>query len=172
MLHVKLYVLADRFNVVSLQRLCLSRVAAILADHPVIKRDFELNMSIVLNTTAYAADNLPDPTTEPLLKYMLRFIAWGLASARTLPEFPSLVHAHTDAAVALFQFVNLASWTPWSLQVEANTPSSDEQCIQCKKEPARNLLCATCESSRGCETCVLIRKKISGICVNCSRARG
>ncbi|KAF8466862.1 hypothetical protein BDZ91DRAFT_724192 [Kalaharituber pfeilii] len=176
MVHTKIYVLADRFNVPALQDLSFGRLTATLADHPILRRDFIKDMSIVLKVTLYAADNLPN-LSKPPLNYLIRYITWGIESARILPEFSDLIHARPDVAVALFQEVQPPWRAPWSPppspreRVNSGDTEADE-CVVCQEKLTCFLLCNSCEQEADvCPVCAPLRRKTPGNCGMCNCRR-
>ncbi|KAF8466992.1 hypothetical protein BDZ91DRAFT_696402 [Kalaharituber pfeilii] len=120
LLHVKLYVLADQFNITSLKDLSFGKLTALLAEGT--KPDSS-HAAYVLSATKYAFENLP-AVTERLIDYLLGYIAWTLDKVHDLAEFTELIQAHPDIAVALFHLTRPAKKPPWKEARVQNTATS------------------------------------------------
>ncbi|KAF8461621.1 hypothetical protein BDZ91DRAFT_373041 [Kalaharituber pfeilii] len=97
LLHAKLYVFADRFNIGSLKDLSFGKLISILNEDPVPDPSAAAD---VFTAAKYAIENLP-ALTESLVDYLLRYIAQMLDNVCGLPEFEELAVAHPHAAVAI-----------------------------------------------------------------------
>ncbi|KAF8466993.1 hypothetical protein BDZ91DRAFT_696403 [Kalaharituber pfeilii] len=121
LLHIKLYILADRFNITSLKDLSFGKLTALCTEG--LKPD-PRHAALVLSATKYAVDNLP-AVTERLIAYLLGYIAWTLDKVHDLAEFTELIQAHPDVAVALFHLNRPAEQPPWKKEARVqNTATS------------------------------------------------
>ncbi|KAF8452946.1 hypothetical protein BDZ91DRAFT_802508 [Kalaharituber pfeilii] len=120
--HTKLYVLADRFNIIPLGNLSYSKITALLAELRMMSG--EADVEAVMSTVAYAFDNLPFPTVNPtssttsdalsptftcsahtpsnkLLKYLVQYVSWALDVLRSSSHFSDVLATSHDFARAL-----------------------------------------------------------------------
>ncbi|KAF8461193.1 hypothetical protein BDZ91DRAFT_737403 [Kalaharituber pfeilii] len=126
LLHSKLYVLADRFNIGPLKDLSFQKLTSSLTE----KSNPDPSLSAdVLRSAMYAVENLP-ALTERLVDYLLRYIAWILDNVRDLEDFTQLFQAHPDAAVALVRLTQRAAQPPWSKSSAGKKPASFPQIMQ------------------------------------------
>ncbi|KAF8461597.1 hypothetical protein BDZ91DRAFT_850968 [Kalaharituber pfeilii] len=110
LLHCKLYVFADRFNVGSLKDLSFGKLTLFLIEQS--NPDPSLS-AYVLKALRYAIDNLP-ALSESLVEFLLGYIAWTLDDVLELPGFTEMIQAHPDAAVALFRLTGRTEQPPWN----------------------------------------------------------
>ncbi|KAF8453866.1 hypothetical protein BDZ91DRAFT_786637 [Kalaharituber pfeilii] len=103
--HVKLYALADRFNIQALKELSLQKLTSFLTDQS------KPDTIDLLSATRFAIENLPT-LTERVVEYLLGYTAWLLPDVRDQEDFTELIQAHPDAAVALFRLTRRAEQAP------------------------------------------------------------
>ncbi|KAF8460110.1 hypothetical protein BDZ91DRAFT_785504 [Kalaharituber pfeilii] len=170
--HTKIYVLADRFNVVTLKGLAYSRITAMLAEIGVVaeKADVEAMVAVV----NYAFGNLPFSSSnpkiisvprEPLLKYFAHYTSWALDVFTTSDAFCDLLVQCPDFAQALVFNSNPARRPPW---VDAVSQGSDGEVV---KPPEVSVTSEEDKShilSRHCSNCGYIGV-MSIMCWHCSK---
>ncbi|KAF8459928.1 hypothetical protein BDZ91DRAFT_851821 [Kalaharituber pfeilii] len=118
--HTKIYVLADRFNIVPLKDLAYNKITALLADLGMVAAADDVEA--VMTAVSYAFGNLPFSTsstrisasTEKLLNYFAQYTSWALDVFRTNPEFCSLLEDSPGFARALVTNSRSAATPPWS----------------------------------------------------------
>ncbi|KAF8458726.1 hypothetical protein BDZ91DRAFT_742852 [Kalaharituber pfeilii] len=150
LLHAKLYVFADRFNIGSLKDLSFQKLTSILNE----QSDPDPSLSAdVLKAAGYAIANLP-ALTERLAEYFLGYIAWKLDNVRDLADFTEIFRAQPDAAVALLRLARRAEKPPPKMSSAANKsiPSSSfsATCATCKQNGNVTWVCCkTCKTMWG-----------------------
>ncbi|KAF8452951.1 hypothetical protein BDZ91DRAFT_668854 [Kalaharituber pfeilii] len=112
--HTKLYVLADRFNIIPLGSLSYSRFTALLAELGMMSR--EAGVEAVMSTVAYAFDNLP---FSALLKYLMQYVSWSLDVLRNNSHFSDLLATSHDFARALVASSPAARSPPWNYSISS-----------------------------------------------------
>ncbi|KAF8463277.1 hypothetical protein BDZ91DRAFT_731906 [Kalaharituber pfeilii] len=135
LIHTKLYVLGDRFNVTALQDAAFAYITASLAATPEVSAK---TAPSVLATLLYALDNLPS-AQDRLVNYLLRYIAWALDVLAWLPAFAELAYAHPDVVVGVCKIAKPASEPPWGVKktVEAKETAKTKftwwisECYEC-----------------------------------------
>ncbi|KAF8462119.1 hypothetical protein BDZ91DRAFT_735144 [Kalaharituber pfeilii] len=110
LIHTKLHVLADRFNVLALKTLSFNKMKSSIEQQPTQITASALTM--VVDTARYAVENLPN-LKEDLVDYLLCYMAWMLPRVRELPEFTSLIQEHPDVAITLLKLTPRAAQPPW-----------------------------------------------------------
>ncbi|KAF8459934.1 hypothetical protein BDZ91DRAFT_740625 [Kalaharituber pfeilii] len=119
--HTKIYVLADRFNIVPLKDVAYNKITTLLADLGMVAATDDV--AAVMAAVSFAFCNLPFSTassssistpTEKLLKYFAQYTAWALDVFRTNPEFCSLLESSPDFAKSLVTNSRSAATPPWS----------------------------------------------------------
>ncbi|KAF8470736.1 hypothetical protein BDZ91DRAFT_718876 [Kalaharituber pfeilii] len=149
-LHAKLYAFAERFNITSLKDLSFEKFTSLLTKR-LFNPDPRLSTD-VLSVARFAIDNLP-ALTERLVEYLLASIAWMLDDVRGLTDFADLIHAHPDAAVAIFHLARPAQkppvQPPSSGPTGKNAPSSVafiETCDGCGQNAIiATICCRACD---------------------------
>ncbi|KAF8461619.1 hypothetical protein BDZ91DRAFT_736678 [Kalaharituber pfeilii] len=138
LLHAKLYVFADRFNVGSLKDLSFQKLTSFLDEQS--KPDCSLSAN-VLSTAKFAVENLP-ALTERLVDHLLRYIAKILHNVCDLAECEELVLAHPHAAMALIRLTRAEKLTAGSKSLDGTIT---ETCVGCKMtEPILWIHCRSC----------------------------
>ena len=129
MVHVKLYVLADRFNITILRELSYSRCTALLVSLGNVQSPTDLQA--ILDALRYAFENLPsrnifdmpqaatdsaetDGTQKHnLLLYFGRYAAWILVALRGQKGFGRLIEDNVEFAKAVVSQTSAAVGAPW-----------------------------------------------------------
>jgi len=138
LLHVKVYVLGDRFNIIKLKDYAYSMFTSLLVDNPVggipgLRSDV---VESVLEAAKYAFENLlltsiiqPSPgvpqlegAMEKLLVAIAQYIAWGLQAFRVNKGFSGLLNNCPDLGVALLSQVKPAQMPIWFQRDGNNRP--------------------------------------------------
>ncbi|KAF8466856.1 hypothetical protein BDZ91DRAFT_724177 [Kalaharituber pfeilii] len=109
--HIKLYVLADRFNIAELRTLSFRKLRLFIKKSSTNLTSWTPTMAV--EAARYAIDSLPK-VTDHLVQYLLRYIAWILPKVRDMPEFASLIREHADVAITLLQLAQPTQEPPWA----------------------------------------------------------
>ncbi|KAF8456415.1 hypothetical protein BDZ91DRAFT_745558 [Kalaharituber pfeilii] len=119
--HTKVYVLADRFNIVPLKDLSYNQITTLLADLGMVAAADDVEA--VMAAVSFAFGNLPFSSstlssitapTERLLKYFAHYTSWALDVFRTNAELCSLLEHSPDFAKALVTNSRSAPTAPWA----------------------------------------------------------
>ncbi|KAF8459924.1 hypothetical protein BDZ91DRAFT_740596 [Kalaharituber pfeilii] len=137
--HTKMYVLADRFNIVSLKGLAYNNITALLVNIGMVTNTG--NVEAVMAAVSYAFGNLPfrsfssSSTAAPeeqLLKYFAQYVSWALDTFRANPEFHSLLEHSSDFAKALISHSRSAISPPWRATTTGTGVANTPRCASCR----------------------------------------
>ncbi|KAF8459876.1 hypothetical protein BDZ91DRAFT_799550 [Kalaharituber pfeilii] len=135
--HIKVYVFGDRFNILALKEQTLAK-----ATEPLVQissdRPAERSAPSVLLAAQYAIGNLPS-VKEPLVAYLLQYLAQGFTDVCKLPEFLDLANSCPEAIV---EICRASTRDATSTKPKAHAPSSKIDISGDTDELVRD--CVTC----------------------------
>ena len=97
LMHLRLYVFSDKFNIPTLKRLAKSCFSEGISP---IQLTLTSDAAGLASVIEYAYDNLPD--SDPLPKFLAQFASWGLRYLTESDEFIQLTSTHPDFMRGLF----------------------------------------------------------------------
>ncbi|KAI5805660.1 hypothetical protein DFH27DRAFT_600130 [Peziza echinospora] len=136
--HIKVYVLADRFNVKALKTLAYSKATSLLVQVGEVKKDQLTAISSILYAMRYAFENLPSrgmfdnvhlipsPISEVsenntqsksqdnILLYLGQYAAWVLDALKPQRDFRQLIEDNVEFAKAVLCHSLQAPGSPWN----------------------------------------------------------
>ncbi|KAF8460201.1 hypothetical protein BDZ91DRAFT_766489 [Kalaharituber pfeilii] len=115
LIHTRIYVCADRFNIQRLKRLSFAGVKADLRDISCPPTESDIHACLV-QIIEYAFGNLC--TEDRLLEYFAYYLAWGLRTIRKIPAYQKMFTAKGEVAAAVLLTMPPVAIAPWSVLID------------------------------------------------------
>ena len=121
-LHIKLYIFGDRFNIVALKDLTYTKSVAILRELRLHGEGADQDHILTfLKGLRLASEHLPS-TNDKLMVFLVEILAWAFKQIRVHPEFTELLLAQPEVGVALCMNLDVGSGvSPW-LGMDSDPP--------------------------------------------------
>ncbi|KAI5779196.1 hypothetical protein DFH27DRAFT_587337 [Peziza echinospora] len=162
--HLKLYAIADRFNITTLRELSFSRCSELIVKLGNVQSPKDLEA--ILGGMRYAFENLPsrnlfdmpkaasdsaepENTENNILLYLGQYAAYILVALRGQEGFGRLIEDNAEFAKAVVSQTSAANFAPWALRAANPTQTRKSIVTTCRNcgvhlEETRGFYCEYC----------------------------